>query len=244
LERPDDHHIPSTAPRSSSANRDAVPAELVIFDCDGVLVDTERIAVRVDVEVFKRLGLRMSDGEVIEQFLGRSDADIGRDLEKRLGRPLGLGWEAEFEPLYREAFRAELRPVPGLVEALDEITLETCVATSGSHDKVRYTLGLVGLYERFAGRIFSVMDVSRGKPAPDLFLHAAHSMGVPPAACAVVEDSPSGVEAGVAAGMRTFGYGGGLTPRTRLEAAGAVVFDHMRDLPQLLLPSDVGSRGG
>jgi HAD superfamily hydrolase (TIGR01509 family) len=210
------------------------PLELVIFDCDGVLVDSERIAVKVDVEVFARLGLTLTEADVVERFVGRSDEYIVSELEHELGHPLAQDWEEEFTPLYREAFAVELRPVPGVSEALDQIDIRTCVASSGSHEKMRYTLGLTGLYERFAGRIFSVSEVARGKPAPDIFLHAARQMGVAPARCAVVEDSRWGVEAARAAGMRAFGYAGGLTPAERLAGDGTVVFDDMRQLPRLL----------
>ena len=208
--------------------------ELVIFDCDGVLVDSERLAVRIDVQILARLGWVITEAEVIERFVGRSDKSIKADIEAQLGRPLPDDWEQEFQSLYRAAFAAALTPVPGVVEALDRITLPTCVASSGSHDKMRYTLGLTGLYERFAGRIFSVYEVARGKPAPDLFLYAAARMGVDPAACAVVEDSRYGVAAARAAGMRAFAFAGGLTPRAWLEAPGTVVFTDMRELPQLL----------
>jgi HAD superfamily hydrolase (TIGR01509 family) len=207
---------------------------LVIFDCDGVLVDTERLAVRIDVQVLAQLGWVLTEAECIERFVGRSDVSIKADIEAQLGRALADNWTEEFEHLYRAAFAAELAPVPGVVEALDRITLPMCVASSGSHDKMRFTLGLTGLYERFAGRIFSAYEVARGKPAPDLFLYAASRMGVDPSACAVIEDSRYGVEAARAAGMRAFGYAGGLTPRAWLEAAGAVVFDDMRELPRLL----------
>jgi HAD superfamily hydrolase (TIGR01509 family) len=208
--------------------------ELVIFDCDGVLVDSERLAVRIDVQVLATLGWVLTEAEVIERFVGRSDTSIRADIEAHLGRPLPDDWEHEFQALYRGAFAAELTPVPGVVEALDQITLPTCVASSGSHDKMRYTLGLTGLYERFAGRIFSAYEVPRGKPAPDLFLYAASRMGAEPAACAVVEDSRYGIEAARAAGMRAFGFAGGLTPRAWLEAPGTVVFTDMRELPGLL----------
>jgi HAD superfamily hydrolase (TIGR01509 family) len=208
--------------------------ELVIFDCDGVLVDSERVAVKVDVQVFAALGVALTEEEVIEHFVGRSDEYIASQLEAMLERPLAPGWEEEFAPLYREAFAAELRPVDGVVDALDQITVPSCVASSGTHEKMRYTLGLTGLYERFAGRIFSVTDVARGKPAPDLFLHAARRMGVEPRRCAVVEDSRWGVAAARAAGMCAFGYAGGLTPAERLTGHGTVVFEDMRELPRLL----------
>ena len=212
----------------------SLPISLVIFDCDGVLVDTERIAVKIDVVVLSKLGWTMTEGEVIERFMGRSDEEMTREIETHLGRRLPASWEEPFRHLYREAFAAELQPVPGIVEALDAIAIPTCVASSGTHEKIRFTLGLTGLYERFAGRIFSVSEVTRGKPAPDLFLHAARRMGVEPPGCVVVEDSPYGIEAARAAGMRAFGYAGGLAPRRALEGRDTVVFDDMRALPRLI----------
>ncbi|MBI3827291.1 MAG: HAD family hydrolase [Candidatus Rokubacteria bacterium] len=210
------------------------PIRLVIFDCDGILVDSERVAVRVDVVVLAELGWAMTEADVVERFMGRTDADMASQIEAHLGRPLPANWEEPFQPLYRAAFETELKPVPGIVTALDEIATVTCVASSGSHERIRYTLGLTGLYHRFAGRIFSATEVAEGKPAPDLFLHAAKRMGVPAADCVVVEDSRYGIEAARAAGMRAFGYAGGLTPRSWLEGPGTVVFDDMRDLPRLL----------
>ncbi len=210
------------------------PIRLVIFDCDGVLVDSERIAVRVDVAVLAELGWAMTEAEVVERFMGRTDEYMVAQIEAHLGRPLPANWKEPFHRLYREAFAAELTPVPGILEALGQIATATCVASSGTHEKIRYLLGLTGLYTRFVGRIFSASDVAQGKPAPDLFLHAAKRMGAHPADCAVVEDSRYGIEAARAAGMRAFGYAGGLTPRHRLEGIGTVVFEDMRELPRLL----------
>ena len=210
------------------------PFDLVIFDCDGVLVDSERIAVGIDALVLARLGWEMSENEIVERFLGLSDQSQARAIEAHLGRPLPEGWQSEFDRLYREAYEARLRPVDGVVEALDLIRIPVCVASSGTHEKIRFTLGLAGLYGRFDGRIFSVADVARGKPAPDVFLFAAERMGADPAACAVVEDSPFGVQAARSAGMVPFGYAGGLVRAERLAAAGATVFDEMLALPDLL----------
>jgi HAD superfamily hydrolase (TIGR01509 family) len=210
------------------------PIELVIFDCDGVLVDSERLAVRVDVQVLAALGWPLTEQEVVDRFVGRSHAFFVSEVEAHLGRRLPSDWEDPFQPLYRDAFAAHLTPVPGVVDALDRITLPTCVASSGTHEKMRYTLGLTGLYERFAGRIFSVEEVTRGKPAPDLFLHAAQRMGVEPSACAVVEDSRHGVEAARAAGMLAFGFAGGLTSAERLRGPRTIVFSNMRELPGLV----------
>jgi HAD superfamily hydrolase (TIGR01509 family) len=208
--------------------------ELVIFDCDGVLVDSERLAIRIDVAVLARLGWAMTEAEVVERFVGVSEAHFRQEVERHLGRTLPDDWEAEFEPLYRHAFETELRPVEGIVEALDRISHPTCVASSGTHEKMRFTLGLTGLYDRFVGRIFSATEVSKGKPAPDLFLHAAARMGVAPAACVVVEDSAMGVAAARAGGMRALAYAGGVTPASKLTGPGTVVFEHMRELPSLL----------
>ncbi|MFI9605297.1 HAD family hydrolase [Streptomyces sp. NPDC052043] len=210
------------------------PIELVIFDCDGVLVDSERIAVRVQVALGAELGWRLTEDEVVDRFIGRSHAAIREQVAARLGQETAAIWSERFEQLHREAVDTDLAAVDGLPEALDAITLPTCVASSGSHDKMRHTLGRTGLYDRFAGRIYSATDVARGKPAPDLFLHAARQMGVDPAACVVIEDSQPGVRAARAAGMRAFGYAGGLTPAERLEGPGTTVFDDMRSLPTLI----------
>jgi HAD superfamily hydrolase (TIGR01509 family) len=208
--------------------------ELVIFDCDGVLVDSERIAIRVEAEFLAELGWPLTEAEIVERFMGHTSEYMDEAIEAQLGSRLPQDWKVQFHRRYRDAFAAELVPVDGVLEVLDQLTVPTCVASSGSHDKLRFTLGHTGLYERFEGRIFSGYEVARGKPAPDLFLHAAARMGAEPARCAVIEDSRPGVEAARAAGMATFGYAGGLTPSHRLEGEGTVVFTDMRELPRLL----------
>jgi HAD superfamily hydrolase (TIGR01509 family) len=210
------------------------PYQLVIFDCDGVLVDSEHLAVRVEVAVLAELGWPLSQAEVTERFMGRSQAVMVQAILDRLGERLPDGWQDRLDRRYRAAFEAELTPVDGIVEALDRIVTPTCVASGGSHEWLRHTLGLTGLYDRFQGRIFSASEVAQGKPAPDLFLHAAARLGAEPATCAVVEDSRYGVEAARAAGMRAFGYTGGLTPPERLAGPRTVLFDDMRRLPDLL----------
>jgi HAD superfamily hydrolase (TIGR01509 family) len=214
----------------------ADPFELVIFDCDGVLVDSERLAVRVESDYLTELGWPLSQEEIVERFMGGTDRYMDDAIQAQLGDRLPADWKEEFQRRYREAYRAGLVPVDGVLEALDQIEAitPTCVASSGSHDKLRLTLGHTGLYERFEGRIFSGYEVANGKPAPDLFLHAAARMGADPARCAVVEDSHYGVLAARAAGMRVFGYAGGLTPPERLAGEATVVFEDMRELPRLL----------
>jgi HAD superfamily hydrolase (TIGR01509 family) len=197
-----------------------------------VLVDSERISVRIDVRVLAELGWPITEGEVIERFVGRTDAAMREEVEEYLGRPVSDDWEG-FAHLYRDAFAAELQPVDGIVEALEAIEVPTCVASSGTPETIEIKLRLTGLWERFKGRIFSAADVEHGKPAPDLFLLAAERLGAKPAASAVVEDSPFGVQAAHAAGMRVFAYAGGVTPAERLQD-GDAVFDDMRELPRLL----------
>jgi HAD superfamily hydrolase (TIGR01509 family) len=209
--------------------------DLLILDCDGVLVDSEPLAIRIDVQVLKSFGWELTEAEVARRFLGVSGEDFRRAIESHLGRALPDDWEAEFAPLYREAFQRDLRAVDGVVEALDRIEVPTCVASSGSHDKMRLTLGLTDLYDRFAGRIFSASEVARGKPAPDLFLHAPKQMYAEPLRCVVVEDSTNGVRAAHAAGMRALGFAGGLTSARTLEELGARVFSDMRSLPDILV---------
>jgi HAD superfamily hydrolase (TIGR01509 family) len=210
------------------------PVQLVIFDCDGVLVDTERLSVGVDTRVLAHLGLAMTHDEVVERFVGRSESYWRAEIERELGREMPAHEFEAFDPWYREAFEAELAPMPHIVEllnALDGAGIRTCVASSGTHERMRFTLGHTGLYDRFAGRIFSATEVAEGKPSPLLFRHAAERMGTEPAHCLVVEDSQYGVQAAVAAGMPAVGYSGSVTPAAVLRAAGAehVVAD-LRDV--------------
>ena len=206
--------------------------DLVIFDCDGVLVDSERLVVHVEAEILAGLGWPLTEADIIDRFVGRSATYMQQEIEHHLGR--SIDWESEFERRYREVLESELVSVEGVADALDIITVPCCVASSGSHEKMAFTLGMTGLIERFTGRIFSADEVEHGKPAPDLFLCAAARMGAKPHRCAVIEDSMSGVAAGVAAGMDVFAFAGGVTSASKLTQDGVVVFDAMRDLPGLL----------
>jgi HAD superfamily hydrolase (TIGR01509 family) len=206
-----------------------------------VLVDGERPAIEAESRFLTEHGWPLTPEEVADLFLGRTDEYMRAVIRERLP-DLPADWEERLTERYLEG-HADLRPVPDVAEALDRITVQTCVASSGTHEKMRRTLGATGLYERFQGRIFSATEVEHGKPAPDLFLYAAEEMGAEPTACAVVEDSPFGVEAGLAAGMRVFAYSGGVMPAERLRAAD-VVFDDMRELPDLLDETINRRRGG
>jgi HAD superfamily hydrolase (TIGR01509 family) len=211
--------------------------DLIIFDCDGVLVDSEPLAVRVNAGMLAELGWHLDDDEIIERFLGRSMRSNVATVEAHIGRPVPADWVDRFMTKILAAHEAELAAVDGISEALDVISawdVQICIASSGQPDKIRHSLALVGLDAAFGDRIFSAVQVAHGKPAPDLFLHAAAALGAEPARCVVVEDSQYGVQAARAAGMYAYGYAGGLTPASWLAGANTTVFDDMRRLPGLL----------
>ncbi|MBM3490906.1 MAG: HAD-IA family hydrolase [Alphaproteobacteria bacterium] len=212
-----------------------MPPALVIFDCDGVLVDSEPIANAVFVRHLNRAGFAFTLAEAYAELVGRSLPACLAWLERRFGRPLPPGFVAELERETFAAFRHDLRAVAGVaatVEVLCRAGAKVCVASSGSLDKMRLTLGLTGLWPLFGDQVFSADAVARGKPAPDLFLHAAAQFGIHPAAVAVVEDSAPGLEAGLAAGMRVVAYRGGVRPPPL--PPGVLTVDNMADLPGLL----------
>jgi len=208
--------------------------DLVIFDSDGVLVDSEPIANRILNECLEAIGLPLSLEETSRAFQGRTLPVCLQIIEEVLGHPAPEGFLDDLQRRTFAAFREELKPVPGVVEALDRIPWPTCVASSGDLLKTRTTLTLAGLIVRFEGRMFSALDVPRGKPAPDLFLFAAESMGAAPERTAVVEDSPVGIQAARAAGMTPFGYAARTEQASLREAGAAAVFQDMADLPELL----------
>jgi HAD superfamily hydrolase (TIGR01509 family) len=209
--------------------------DLVIFDCDGVLIDSERLAVRTESQILTELGWPLSEADVIERFVGRSAVYMQSVIEEKIGRR--VDWQAEFELRVRDVYERELVPVDGVIAVLDEITVPTCVASSSSHQMLNFMFGLTGLAERFTGCIFSADDVAHGKPDPAVFLFAAESMGMRPDRCAVIEDSVSGVEAALAAGMSVFAFSGGVTSARQLERDGVVLFDAMHLLRELLARS-------
>jgi HAD superfamily hydrolase (TIGR01509 family) len=208
--------------------------QLVIFDCDGVLVDSERITNVVFAEMLLELGLSFSLEDMFERFVGRSMSQCMQIIAELLGSQPPENFVSSYQLRTKKALQQHLTAVPGIANALDRIALQYCVASSGDHEKMRTTLGLTGLLPRFEGRLYSVTEVKNPKPAPDVFLHAAYSCGTEPSRCAVVEDSPTGVAAAVSAGMTVFGYCA-LTPPGRLLDAGAHrVFSNMKELPGLL----------
>lgn len=208
--------------------------DLVIFDCDGVLVDSEMITNRVFAAMLNELGIAVSIEDMFERFVGHSMPQCLEIITELLGRPVPEGFVDAYTSRSRAALERELKAVADIETVLATVELPFCVASSGSHEKMRTTLGITGLLPQFRGNMYSVTDVARAKPFPDVFLHAASRQGVAPSACAVIEDTPTGVRAGVAAGMTVFGYCA-LTPKRRLLEAGAHhTFERMRDLPALI----------
>ncbi|HEY5836216.1 HAD family hydrolase [Streptomyces sp.] len=213
-----------------------MPYELVIFDNDGVLVDSEPIANRILAGYLTEIGHPTTYEDSIRDFLGAALHRVHDLVRERTGKRLPEGFDQEYHARLFAAYDQELRAVDGVGVVLEKLAVDGvpfCLASSGAHERIRRALRTTGLYDRFTeGRIFSAQDVGRGKPAPDLFLHAARTMGVAPERCAVVEDSPLGVQAARAAGMDVFGFTA-MTPAERLAAATGR-FRSMADLPGLL----------
>lgn len=215
-------------------------APLLIFDCDGVLVDSEPVSIAVLIEMVAHQGVQISEKEAYERFLGRSIASMTKTLWEEYGIETDIDFLEHMRRILFERFRAELKAINGIAETLDRLSVARCVASSSQPERIRYSLGLTGLLERFEPNIFSATMVKNGKPAPDLFLHAAHEMGAAPENCIVIEDSPAGIIAAKAAGMRVFAFTGGTHarfPAFREQIASLkpdLVFDAMPDLVQLV----------
>jgi HAD superfamily hydrolase (TIGR01509 family) len=223
--------------QSPSLQRSGI--ELVIFDCDGVLVDSEVISCRAHADVLTRHGYPIDAEQVFQRFLGRSTRQANLEIEAELGRPLPDAYHGDLQEELFRSFAADLQAVPHISEALDAIAQPVCVASSGSHQRMRASLGGAGLYDHFAPNIFSASQVARGKPAPDLFLFSAAEMKVSPERSLVIEDSVAGVCGAMAAGMTVFGFCGGSHCRpnhaeTLRTAGAALTFSDMRQLPALI----------
>lgn len=213
--------------------------ELIIFDCDGVLIDSEIIACRVDAEELTALGIPMTTQDVIRRFAGISSKDLRVTIESETGRRLPGDYEHRVERLVETAMARDLVAITGVHAVVAELSIPICVASSSTPEKLRHTLSITDLYNYFAPNIFSATAVARGKPAPDLFLHAADRMGVQTGSCLVVEDSTAGVRAAKAAGMYAVGFVGGShcdsDHADRLRDVGAdLVIGDLRDLRQPL----------
>jgi HAD superfamily hydrolase (TIGR01509 family) len=200
---------------------------LVIFDCDGVLIDSEPIANRVHAQMLAACGYAVGEEALQDRFCGISDAEMLATIEREWGRALPDDYAERIAGALAQEYCCSLEPIAGIHEVLSALTLPVCVASSGTPERIRLGLETVGLLGNFAPHLFSASMVRRGKPAPDLFLYAAARMGAAPERCLVIEDSPAGVEAARAAGMTAIGFCGGGHCRPghgeRLAACGAAL---------------------
>ena len=216
-----------------------MPIDLIIFDCDGVLVDSEVISCRAHADVLTRHGYPITSEQVFARFLGRSTRQANLEIETELGRKLPEAYHSDLQDELFRSFEADLEAIRGIHDVLDVVTQAVCVASSGSHQRMQVSLGSTGLYERLAPNIFSASQVKNGKPAPDLFLFAAKEMDVAPERCVVIEDSLAGIAGARAAGMTVFGFCGGSHcgdghAETLREAGADLTFADMHQLPDLV----------
>ena len=208
--------------------------DLIIFDCDGVLVDSEVLSCRCLSDVLAACSIELELADALELFLGRSTAAVLQHYRAQ-GRTLPDSFLTDLKGRVFEAFQSSLRPIPGVASLLDGLRMPCCVASSSDLDRVSFSLALTGLSPYFGDRLYTAQMVPHGKPAPDLFLHAASMMQSLPSKTLVIEDSVSGVAAAKAAGMKVWGFVGGSHYESRdgrgiLQAAGADrVFDRMAD---------------
>jgi HAD superfamily hydrolase (TIGR01509 family) len=214
--------------------------ELVIFDCDGVLVDSEVPANRGFAEYLQANGLNLTTDEVLEEFVGLSLKTCAQIALDKYGVQLPDSFIPDIRRSTAEVLAREVEPIAGVRAAVEAMGLATCVASSGEIDKMQLTLGKTGVLDLFEGRLYSATEVKNGKPAPDIFLLAAERMGFAPDRCVVIEDSPYGIQGACAAGMRALGFcGGGHRKLERdsvmlLNAGAEIVFDDMARLPGLV----------
>ena len=221
-----------------------MPIDLIIFDCDGVLVDSEVISCRVHAEELTRAGYAITADQVFDRFLGRSSTESNREVEAELGRKLPDGFDAMLKRTVIAELANSVEGLPHIADALTRISQKICVASSGIPDKIRTSLTRANIYDRFAPHIFSAIQVKRGKPEPDLFLFAAEQMGTAPERCVVIEDSIPGIIGARAAGMTVLGFRGGAhylehpasapSVEALLRAGALASFDDMRQLPAMI----------
>jgi HAD superfamily hydrolase (TIGR01509 family) len=216
-----------------------VSIDLIIFDCDGVLVDSELISCHAHAQTLTRHGYPITAEQVLHRFLGVSDREARLIVEAEMGRSLPDDFDDQVRQATLQFYAEDLRAIANVGEAIAAITLPKCVASSGTPEKIRHGLTCAGLLDQLSPHIFSAVQVKRGKPAPDLFLFAAEQMGATPQRCLVIEDSVPGVTGARAAGMTVLGFCGGshctAGHATMLHRAGAAAtFDDMRQLPVLI----------
>jgi len=206
--------------------------DLIIFDCDGVLVDSERITTEVFSKVLeKECGLSLSLDVLLETFMGQSSQKCLTIIEEMLGHKPPIGLQAKYQKNISKALQESITAIAGIEKALADISIPYCVASGGSYEKMQVTLGKTKLLPYFEGKLFSSSDVSKGKPHPDVFLYAAEKMNcMNPRKCLVIEDSPLGVEGGVTAGMTVFGFADLIKKEKLINSGAHYIFTEMGNL--------------
>ncbi|KRB94281.1 HAD family hydrolase [Noviherbaspirillum sp. Root189] len=212
--------------------------DMIAFDCDGVLVDSEPVTCGVLADMLNELGWQISLQETMRAFVGRLVRDETTMIAANIRKPMPVDFYQQFVERRNVALRAGIDAVRGVNTAIEQIaaaSMPFCVASGADRAKMHLTLGQTGLLPWFEGKIFSGMEVARTKPAPDVYLLAAQTMGMAPERCVVIEDTPTGIAAGLAAGMTVFGYAEHSDPQVLLNAGASRVFSDMAELPQLVL---------
>ena len=210
-----------------------VPPKCIIFDCDGVLVDSEPITARILIQMCAEIGIQIDMDYVEAHFTGNSWAGCAALMEAKGGKKLPANFEKEYRSRSSEAFKKEIQPINGIPALIDNLSIPFAVASSGPTSKIRLNLGLIGLLEKFEPHIYSCWEIGKWKPDPAIYLHAAKLLNFHPSECVVVEDSLFGVQAGIAGGFRTIGYANQHTAPD-LKAAGAEVIFDMEELYEIV----------
>jgi HAD superfamily hydrolase (TIGR01509 family) len=205
----------------------------VIFDCDGVLIESEEIGTRVLLEMASKYGVSLDIKDAMLRFSGRKFKETLCELQSIAKHPFPDDFEAQFRKRSFEVFAKEVKPTKGIIEVLDSLPVPFCVASSGPVEKIRLNLTNTGLIQYFENKIFSAYDINSFKPEPGLFLYAARQMGFEPVDCAVVEDSKAGIQAALAGGFKALGFAKEYNTK-ELQKEGATVFSSMYDLLSLL----------
>ena len=205
----------------------------IIFDCDGVLVDTEKIGNGILLEMAQEYGFKMELEDAYRNFNGRNLKDCFRHIEEAIEQKLPETFETEYREKSFEAFKTQVKPMEGVVAFIDQLKIPYCVASSGPMDKIRLNLEVAGLLDKFEGRMFSSYQINSWKPEPGIFLHAAKEMGFDVEDCIVLEDSKAGVKAGISGGFKVYGFANGFNNED-LKEEGAELFSSYEELRKLL----------
>lgn len=210
------------------------PFKLVIFDCDGVLVDSERLSNQIFIDMLSDMGVNITLQEVMENYVGIPLLDGLRTLAKKHKFIPPEDFIDKFNSKCLIVFENELQAIPGIMYIIAQIQTPFCVASNSRPEKVRAMLKITRLFDSFEGKIFTASQVKKPKPAPDVYIYASEAFNINPSDCLVIEDTPTGVSAAKAAGMTVYGYSAHSSAKRLLDAGADTVFDNMKDLPLLI----------